>query len=195
VLTSTVVTPIRLYPLHCTLYCCTLTPTLTRRQSSALVTLSSAIVSDFLLQVLQCSLYWLQLSQHFLLAISFKNQKFFPNSFFCWKWVESCHNAWLWTRHSLLLIFSLSTCAVSTLLALIFFCVSHFSLLIFVLFQTRGHTFVNSFIILPYSGFQLLLFLGRAPNKPLDIANLFRPSKHDWWRFELPCRCSSNCSS
>jgi hypothetical protein len=34
-LTSTVVTLIRLYPLHSTLYCCTLTSTLTRRQSSA----------------------------------------------------------------------------------------------------------------------------------------------------------------
>ena len=40
-------TPIRLYPLHCTLYCCTHTPTLTRRQSSALVALSPAFVSDF----------------------------------------------------------------------------------------------------------------------------------------------------
>ncbi len=55
---------------------CTLTPTLTRRQPSALVALSSAFVSDFLFQVLQCTLHWLQHSLHFLLAISFRNQQF-----------------------------------------------------------------------------------------------------------------------
>ncbi len=192
-LTSTVVTPIRLYPLHCTLYCCTLTPTLTSQQSSALVALSSAFLSDFLFQVLQCTLHWLQLSQHFCFRFCLEINSFFPNSFFCWKWAESYHNAQLWTCHSLLLVISLPTCAVSTLFALIFFRVSHFSLRIFVLFQTC-HTFVNSFILLPYSGFQLLLFLGRVPNKPLDIANLFWPCKHESWRFELPCRCSSNCS-
>jgi hypothetical protein len=82
VITSTVVTPIRLYPLHCTLYCCTLTPTLTRRQSSALVALSPAFVSDFLFQVLQCTLDWLHLSQHCLLTISFRNQQFFSKFIF-----------------------------------------------------------------------------------------------------------------
>ncbi len=41
---------------------------------------------------------------------------------------------------------------------LTFLCVSHFSLLIFVLFQTC-HTFINLIILLPYSG-----FLGRVPN-------------------------------
>ncbi len=39
-------TPIRLYPLYCTLYCCILTLTLTRRQPSAPVALSFAFVSD-----------------------------------------------------------------------------------------------------------------------------------------------------
>jgi hypothetical protein len=79
VLTSTVVTPIRLYPLNYTLYCCTLT----RRQSSKLVALSSAFVSDFFFfQVLQCTLRWLQLSQHFLLAILLRNHQFFPKFIF-----------------------------------------------------------------------------------------------------------------
>ncbi len=48
---------------------------LTHRQPSAPVALSSAFVSDFLYQVLQCALHWLQLSQHFF-AISFRNQQF-----------------------------------------------------------------------------------------------------------------------
>jgi hypothetical protein len=68
----------------------------------------------------------------------------------------------------LLLVFSLSNCAVS-LFALTFFHVSHFSLLISVLFQTC-HASVNSLILLPYSGFQFSLFLGQVPNKLLDIA-------------------------
>ncbi len=41
---STVVTPIRLYPLYCILYLCT--PTLTRRHLQVLVALSFALVSD-----------------------------------------------------------------------------------------------------------------------------------------------------
>jgi hypothetical protein len=61
VLASTMVTPIRLYSLYCTLYFCTLT----HWQPSVPATLSSAFVSDFLFQVLQCALHRLQLSQHF----------------------------------------------------------------------------------------------------------------------------------
>ncbi len=114
------VTPIRLYPLNCTLYCCTLT----RRQPSALVALSSAFVSDFLFQVLQCTLHWLQLSQHFLFAISFRNQQFFLNSFFCWKWAGSYHNAWLWTHHSLLLEFLYPLAQFNPVCSYIFSCVA-----------------------------------------------------------------------
>ncbi len=78
-----------------------------------------------------------------------------------------------------------------TIFALTFLCVSHSNLLIFVLFQTC-HTFVNLSILLPYSGFQFLFFLGRVPNKPLDFANFFWLRKHDSWRFDLPCPHSSN---
>jgi hypothetical protein len=39
-----------------------------------------------------------------------------------------------------------------------------------------------------------LFFLGRVPCKSLDIANLFWTFKHDSWRSDHPCRCSSNCS-
>jgi hypothetical protein len=39
------------------------------------------------------------------------------------------------------------------------------------LFQTC-HTFVNSSILLPYSGFQFLFFLGRVPIKPLDLEEM-----------------------
>ncbi len=50
-----------------------------------------------------------------------------------------------------------------TLFVLTFLCVSHSNLhLFFVLFQTC-HTFVNSYILLPYSGFQFLFILGRVP--------------------------------
>jgi hypothetical protein len=174
VLTSTVLTPIRLYLLPCTLYCCTLT----RRQPSALVALSSAFVSDSLFQVLQCTLQWLQLSQHFSLAISFINQQFFSKFIFLLEVSrELPQRSTLNTLPVALSIFIIHLHS-SALFALTFFRVSHFSLLIFVLSQTC-HTFVNSFIFLHYSGFQFLLFLGRVPNKPLDIANLFRPRKHD----------------
>jgi hypothetical protein len=61
VLASTVVTHTLLYPLYCTLYFCTLT----RRQPTAPVALSSTFVSDFLLKILHFPLNWLQLSQHF----------------------------------------------------------------------------------------------------------------------------------
>jgi hypothetical protein len=73
---STVVTPIRLYPLHCTLYLCT--PTLTRRHLQALVALSHALVSDISFQFLRCALHWLQLRQLLKLPISLRNPwKFF----------------------------------------------------------------------------------------------------------------------
>jgi hypothetical protein len=61
-ITSTVVTPIRSYPLYCTPHYCTLTLTLTRRQPSALVALSFTFISDFVLKILQCILHRLQLS-------------------------------------------------------------------------------------------------------------------------------------
>jgi hypothetical protein len=79
---STVVTPIRLYPLYCTLYLCTLT----RQQLHVLVALSSAFVSDISIQILQCALYWLQLNKCFLRLISLRNQQtFFQLRSFSWK--------------------------------------------------------------------------------------------------------------
>ncbi len=80
-----------------------------------------------------------------------------------------------------------------TLFALAFLCVSHSNLLIFVLFQTC-QTIISSSILLPYSGFQFLFFVGWVPNKPLDFANFFQPYKQDSWRFDLRCHCSSNFS-
>ncbi len=59
-----------LYPLYCTLYCCTLTThTYTSAAIGANHSLSSALVSDISFCNLQCTFHWLQLSQHFLLAI------------------------------------------------------------------------------------------------------------------------------
>jgi hypothetical protein len=120
----------RLYPLHCTLYCCTIT----RQQPSALVTLPSAFVSDFCFKF--CSVHSIGYNFHSTFCSQFclEINSFFPNSFFCWKWAKSYHNARLWTHYSLLLVYPLSTCTVSTLFALTCFCVSHFSRLIFFLF-------------------------------------------------------------
>ncbi len=71
------VTPTRLYPLHCTLYSCTLKLTLTRRQSSAPVALSSAFVGVFFCFKF-CSVHSIGYNFHstFSLAISFRNQQF-----------------------------------------------------------------------------------------------------------------------
>jgi hypothetical protein len=46
--------------------------------------------------------------------------------------------------------------------------------------------FVNSSILLPYSGFKFLFFLGQVPNKPLDFPNLFRTRQHIPWQFDPP---------
>jgi hypothetical protein len=75
---STVVTPIRLYPLYCTLYFCTLTCW----QLAAQVPLSFAFVSDIFVPFLQCALHWLQLSKRFLLRFRLEVYSF---SFFCWE--------------------------------------------------------------------------------------------------------------
>ncbi len=86
---STVVTPTRLYPLHCTLHLCTLT--FTRRQLQAPVALSHALVSDISFQFSRCALHWLQLRKLSQLQISLRNlQKilFFVSSF-CWKVTEA----------------------------------------------------------------------------------------------------------
>jgi hypothetical protein len=78
-LLPTVVTPIRLYPLYCTLYPCTLT--LTRRQLQALVALSFAFVSEVFILILQCALHWLQLSKRFSLTIPLRNPQILSSFF------------------------------------------------------------------------------------------------------------------
>ncbi len=84
---STVVTPIRLYPLHCTLYLCT--PTLTRQHLQALVALFHALVSDISFQFLRCALHWLQLCKLLKLPISLGNHKNLSSHSFCWKLTEA----------------------------------------------------------------------------------------------------------
>ncbi len=84
---STVVTPIRLYPLHCTLHLCTLT--LTRRHLQALVTLSHALVSDISFQISRCALHWLQLRKLLQLQISLGNPQILFFILFCWKVAEA----------------------------------------------------------------------------------------------------------
>ncbi len=147
-LTSTVVTPIRLYPLHHTLYCCTLTPTLTRRQSSVPVALSPSFVSDILFQVLQCTLHWLHLSPHFLLTISFRNQQFFPNSFSVGS-KQRATTALDFEHFFHCSQFSYCSLHSLTLFALTFLCVSHSNLVIFCSVPNLPHLsqFVHSFAL------------------------------------------------
>ncbi len=78
---STVVTRIRLYPLNCTLYLCTLT----HWQLQALVALSFAFVSEVFIPILQCALHWLQLNKRFSLTIPLRNPQIFFFVFLCWK--------------------------------------------------------------------------------------------------------------
>jgi hypothetical protein len=148
-----VVTPIRLYPLHCTLYCCTLT----RRQSTAPVALSSAFISDFFFKVLQCTLHWLQLSQHFSLAISFRNQQFLSKFSFLLEVSKELPQRSTLNPFFVALSFLVVRLHSLTLFALVFFCVCHI--------------FVSSPNLLPYSGFHFLFLMGQEPSKPLDFAN------------------------
>ncbi len=94
---STVVTPTRLYPLYYTLHLSTLT--LTCQQLHALVALSSAFVSHIFIQLLRCTLHWLQLNKWFSLLISLRNhQTFFHTHSFCWKLAVTTTALHFWTH-------------------------------------------------------------------------------------------------
>ncbi len=121
------VTPIRLYPLHCTLYCCTLTPTLTRQKSSVLVALSPAFVSDFCFKT--CSVHSIGYNFHstFSLAISFRNQQFSSKfSFLLEVSGELPQRSTLNTFFVALSFLSVVCLHSLTLFALAFLCVPHF---------------------------------------------------------------------
>ncbi len=60
----------------CTVHC-TSVHSLTCRQPHALVALSPAFLSDIFVQLLRCTLNWLQLNKRFLLSISLRNQQTF----------------------------------------------------------------------------------------------------------------------
>jgi hypothetical protein len=130
----------------CTLYFCTLTP----RQPSAPVALSSAFVSDFLFQVLQCALHT-TFTAFSCLRFCLEINSFFPKLFFFLLEVSrelpQCSTLNTFFIAPSFLIVRLHSL---TLFALTFLCLSHPNLLIFVLFQTC-HTFVNPSILLPYS--------------------------------------------
>ncbi len=203
---STVVTPTRLYPLHCTLYLCT--PTLIRRHLQALVALLHALVSDISFQFLRCALHWLQLRKLFKLSISLRNHTICCLISFCWKLTEatttlnfehvcfiarilpfSSHSSRPWAQPTdfyRLLPFN-PVCP-------FYFCVSYFDLQTFLFCPNSISPFVSLCTTLLYSGYNFLFFLGRVPYKSLDFTNLFWTFKHDSWRSGCPCRCSSNCS-
>ncbi len=123
-LASTVVTPIRLYPLYCTLYFCTLT--LTCRQLSAPVASSSAFVSDFMLKFCSVDSNAYNFHSIFSLAISFRNQQFFQKPVFlsCWKYAGSYHNSRLRTCFLVALKFLIVRLHSLTLFALTFLCIA-----------------------------------------------------------------------
>jgi hypothetical protein len=114
----------------------------------------------------------LQHSQHFSLAISFRNQQFFSKFSFLLEVSRELPQRSTLNTFFVALSFLVVYLQSLTLFALTFLCVSHSNLLIFVLSQTC-HTFVSSSILLPYSGFQFLFFVGRVSNKPLDFTNFF----------------------
>ncbi len=150
------VTPIRLYLLHCTLYCCTLT----RRQSSVLVALSPAFVSDFCFKF--CSVHSIGYNFHSTFHLRFRleiNSFFFPIQFS----VGSKQRA------------------TTTLDFEHVFRCSHFSRCSFAQFNpVRScifcvcHIFVSSPNLLPYSGFHFLFLVGRVPSKPFCQLSLIR---------------------
>jgi hypothetical protein len=161
-----VVTPIRLYPLYCTLYYCTLT----HWQPSALVALSFAFVGDFVLKF--CSIHSVSYSFHttFSLVISLRNHQLFSvgskqraTTMLDLEHVTRCSYFFRCSFAQFSTPAHVSVSVILTLFALTFLCVSHSNLhLIFVLFQTC-HTLINLSTLLPYSGWQFLFILGRVP--------------------------------
>ncbi len=138
------VTPIRLYPLHCTLYCWTLT--LTCRQSSALVALSPPFVSDFCFKF--CSVHSIGYNFHSTFHLRFRLE---INSFL--------------SKFSFLLEVSKELPLRSTLntffVALSFLVLRLHSLTLFALaFFCVCHIFISSPNLLPYSGFHFLFLVG-----------------------------------
>ncbi len=158
----------------------------------------------FFFPILQCALHWQQLSKCFSLLFSLRNLLTFV-LFFLLEVGHSYYSTQFWTHlfcYSYFCLFSLRSfrawadILVSGFLALFvifILCVSHSNLQYNFLFQSYL-AFVSSCIVLPYSDYHILFFLGRVPNKLLDFACLFRAFKHDLWRSDPPCRCSSNCS-
>ncbi len=141
------VTPIRLYPLHCTLYYCVLTLTLTRWQSSALVTLSPAFVSDFCF--MSCSVHSIGYNFHSTFHLRFRleiNSLFFQIQFS----VGSKQRAITTLDFEHVFRCSqFSRCSFAQfnpVRSYIFFCVCHI--------------FVSSPNLLPYSGFHFLFLVG-----------------------------------
>ncbi len=126
---------------YCSLHLCSL-PLTHWPQLHALVTLSSAFISDTFVQLLLCTLHWLQLNKRFLLLISLRNQQtFFHIHSFCWKLAvaTTAHN--FWTRYSMLVFPH--------------FCFAHHFYFLHVPFQPTILSFV---ITLPYVHSSVCLF-------------------------------------
>ncbi len=192
------VTPIRLYHLYCTLYCCTLTLTLTRRQPSALVALSFAFASDCVwlcFQILQCTQHRLQLSQHFSLAISLRNHQLFPKfSLSVGSKQRATNTLDFWTRYSLLIFFVVvlrrfppqadgppSTHilyqVILTLFATLFFCVRHIPFWFLFCSKLATPSSISPFFCLQWLLIPILL--GTSAHQTFGLGHFFRTCKHD----------------
>ncbi len=137
-----------MYPLNCTLYCCTLTPTLTHRQSSARVALSPAFISDFCFKF------------HSVHSIGYATT--FTALFACDSVQKSTVS---FSKFSFLLEVSRELTQRSTLNT--FFHCSQFSCCSFALayfLLCVCHIFVSSPNLLPYSGFHFLFLVGGIPS-------------------------------
>jgi hypothetical protein len=101
------------------LYTAPLYTLLTCRQLHELVALSSAFVSDTFVQLLWCTLHWLQLNKRFSLSISLRNPQTFHLSSVCHSVLFTWYFPNLLSLPHFLCLLNLSTCKHSVLLWLL----------------------------------------------------------------------------
>jgi hypothetical protein len=104
----------RLYPLYCTLYYCTLTLTFTHCQPSALVALSFTFVSDSVFKFYSVHFIGYNFHSTFRLQFHLEIISFFPNSVFLLEVSRELPQCSILNTLPIASIFSLLLCAVSS---------------------------------------------------------------------------------
>jgi hypothetical protein len=197
----------------CTVHCTSVHSHVGTYRHRSLFLLPSQVT--FFASIPQCTLHWLQLCKLLSLPISLRNLQTLCFILSVGSWPEL-------PQHSILntFVFSLIFCCIVasfsctvfdpglpsnpadsfsirflplTLFVHFILCVSYFELQIsFLLIPASPYVFLCT--VLPYSGFHILLFLGRVPHNSLDRTCIFQTSHYDLWRSDPPCRCGSNYS-